>query len=205
MVAAANRSRQKWALPELAFEALEPHVMKGMDHLYRYCFPELWQGAGERVSPEDMARVYADEYGSHIADETVAYDGIPEALRELAGMARLIVYTNKPEALSRQLLAALRLDSYVSQVIGCDTYPQTKPAQEPMQAAAKNEGFTPGNNAALFLGDSQADMLAAREFGAHAIWCGWGYYAVAPTNPPPDSTVRTPEEVVAIAQRVLFV
>ena len=207
MVAAANQVRMNFGLEPRPFSALEPHVMKGMEHLYRNCFDELVT-AGTRTESELLSALqtqYEQQYGLHIAEKTRAYPGIPEALEALCALGQIVVYTNKPEGLSRKLLGALDLSRCVTQVIGCDTYAESKPALAPMAAAAARAGFDPTRDRSCFVGDSQGDMQAALAFGAHGIWCAWGYHLAPPAGPVPGSTAGHPRELIAIVKAAFFV
>lgn len=202
MVAAAGRVRLDLGLSPKGFVELAPHVMRGMEHLYRNCFPERF--AADQTPPPAvlslLAERYEREYSARIAEHTQPYPGISEALDRLASLGAIIVYTNKPGGLSRQLLAELGLLDRVSQVIGCDTYSESKPALGPMLAAAEKSGFHTGQDRSVFVGDSQGDMEAAAAFGARAIWCAWGYYGAPPTNPAPDHVAEQPGDLIAIVE-----
>ena len=99
------------------------------------------------------------------------FAGVEELLKRLSarGMT-LSVCTNKREALACRLLRELDLLDYFGAVVGGDSLPQKKPHPAPVQAAA-------GGNArrALMLGDSVADMNAARAAGALPVLAAWGY------------------------------
>lgn len=205
MVAAANRVRAGYSLPERPFAELQTHVAKGMEHLYRNCLAELFAAVNEADAQTRLLALiqqrYEEEYARGIATQTKPYDGIPAALEEISATANIVIYTNKPERLSRLLLEKLNLLHLIKAVIGADTYAQSKPAVEPMLAIASTLGHQPQERA-VFIGDSAADMQAASSFGAGSIWCSWGYLDEPPT-PKPDTIAGHPRDLPALARQLL--
>jgi phosphoglycolate phosphatase len=196
MVAAVQRLRATWGLPARPDADFRPHVNRGMAHLYRVCFEE--RGAAEA----DIRDAYAAEYGAHIADATRLYDGWVETLPRLAERARLAVVTNKPEALSEQLLTALGVRDHFAAVIGGDTCVAGKP--DPVMIATAAERANVGTAArVIHVGDTQGDIRCARAFGARAVWCAWGYLDAPPTDPAADATVAHPAELLTVVDAAL--
>lgn len=113
-------------------------------------------------------------YGAAIAVETRPYPGVRETLGSLRAAGwRLAVCTNKPEELSRQLLAELQLDDYFEAVAGGDSFPAKKPDPAHPLGLLDLLGGKPGE--AVLLGDGTADLLAARAAGIEEIWFSGGY------------------------------
>lgn len=114
-------------------------------------------------APEELVEqglaILLDFYGEHICDDTVPYPGVEEALDalEVAG-ARPALCTNKPEALTRKLLAALGWQRRFASIVGGDTLPVRKPEPAPLFEAIARAG---GGRAA-FVGDSITDADTAK-------------------------------------------
>lgn len=178
-------------------------VNRGMESLYRNCFPELFAKAGPPGSEGDLETIekiqsaYEAEYLEHIAEHTELYPGIKTALEQLSEIATLALYTNKPQRHSRKLLLELEVSVHFSYIIGCDTFPHPfmKPAREPMAEIARHAEFDPAVDRVFMIGDTAGDMQAARAFDATAIWCAWGYNADPPSDPAPDHRANRPEEL----------
>ncbi len=134
--------------------------------------------AVERLVPEFM-RYYA----ANIAHATLPYPHIVDVLEQLrrAGVA-LGVCTNKPIALSHQVLAATGLAGYFSAVIGGDSLPVRKPDPEPLLATCRLLGRT---GSAMMVGDSEVDIIAAKAAGMKviAVSFGFGSDTLAACNP----------------------
>ncbi len=177
------------------------HVNRGMEALYRGCFPELFAKSGPPGSEADLETLekiqtaYEAEYLEHVAEHTKLYPGIKNALEQLNEIATLALYTNKPQKHSRKLLLELGVSIHFSYIIGCDTFDVMKPAREPMAEIARHAGFQPNTDRAFMIGDTAGDMKAARAFDATAIWCAWGYNADPPADPAPDHTAERPEDL----------
>ncbi|MGE0626007.1 MAG: phosphoglycolate phosphatase [Pseudomonadales bacterium] len=123
---------------------------------------------------ESILEVFLDHYRAHIADLGRPYPGVVTALQTLkARGARLAVVTNKLTQLSEPLLAALQLDLYFDAVVCGDTATAPKPAADPALHACAALALTPAQ--ALFVGDSEADVLCARAAGCPVVVVRDGY------------------------------
>ena len=114
-----------------------------------------------------------DHYGAHIADHSRPYPGVVETMRILAERAPLAVVTNKPTDLSNRLLAALDLARFFRVVVGRGTTERFKPDPQPASYACEQLGKAPGQ--ALFVGDSETDVLCARAAGCPIVLYRFGY------------------------------
>lgn len=99
--------------------------------------------------------------------EAIATRGIPMA-----------VCTNKPSAVSRDILGKLGLDPYIPVVVGGDFGGPRKPAPDMVLEVARQLGIAPASG--LFVGDSGADVGAARAAGMPVVVVPYGYTAVPP-------------------------
>jgi phosphoglycolate phosphatase len=121
-----------------------------------------------------MNRIYAE----HLTDETFVYPGVEEAL----AMARnrdikCAVVTNKPTAATFAILNKFGLADSFGAVIGGDQDIPRKPAPEPLWAAISQLGVT--RKDAVMVGDSIADVTAARAAGIAVIAVAGGYSKAA--------------------------
>ena len=188
LLESVNAVRVEMDLNELAPSQIKPNVIKGMEHMYRNCFPELFPGGARNTGEpehsvmEKIKFAFEADYGKHIAHHTKLYDGIIEALEELYEVATMAIYTNKPEQLSRKLALELGISKYFDFIVGSDTFPESKPSAKPMKQIAEDADYEPGKDAVFMIGDSGGDLEAAKNFNAVSIWCKWGYYDA----PPPE-------------------
>jgi phosphoglycolate phosphatase len=81
--------------------------------------------------------------------------------------------TNKPYGVTRQILNALDINGFFGSVIGGDSTPAKKPDPAPLLACLEELGLQP--NEAVMIGDSGADVGAARAAGVPIILVPDGY------------------------------
>lgn len=191
MVAAATRVRAALGLPARPGAELRPHVNGGMDPLYRACFDD-YLGTPERYA--EVRTRYEADYLAHVADRTRLYEGMSEALSELQRIAPLVCVTNKPERISRALLAALGVGELFRSVVGGDSCAHIKPHRVMLETAARRAGLDPERPLkSCMIGDTQADVQLGRSFGAHTLWCAWGY--VSALSEPADRQAARPADL----------
>ena len=118
--------------------------------------------------------IFIAYYGDHIADESFVFDGLMPSIKALheAGV-KLAVCTNKPESLSRKLLAALSIDHYFGAIVGGDTLDVRKPDPEHILATLRQLDVRPDR--ALMVGDSANDVNAAKAANVPVIAVTFGY------------------------------
>ena len=127
-------------------------------------------GASLDLAVETFERFYAEEVGT----EARLYPGAREALLELelAGIPMAVV-TNKPRFFTEQLLGRLDVLTFFRTVVAGDDGIPRKPAGDMLLAAARDMGVD--IDSVLMLGDSENDVLAARDAGC-VVWCvPYGY------------------------------
>ena len=83
------------------------------------------------------------------------------------------IVTNKPGALARSLLAALRLDTRCAALVTGDCLPLKKPDPAPILRACEIAGVTVAH--CIYVGDDLRDIEAGRAAGMPTIAAGWGY------------------------------
>ena len=81
--------------------------------------------------------------------------------------------TNKPISVTRQIVAALGMEAYFGSVIGGDSTKCRKPDPLPLQTCLEQLGVSAAN--AVMIGDSGADVGAARSAGVRIILVPDGY------------------------------
>jgi phosphoglycolate phosphatase len=104
----------------------------------------------------------------------VVYPGVIETLTALrdAGFA-LGCVTNKPERFTLPLLAQLDLARWFAVTLSGDSLPVKKPDPAPLLQAIQQLGGEPAQ--AAMVGDSLADLRAAKAAGVLALCVSYGY------------------------------
>lgn len=107
-------------------------------------------------------------------DQAAIYPGAIEALhRFVAAGHRCAVVTNKPEGLSRKLLAELNLARFFSAIVGGDSLARCKPDPAPLLDAMARLEASP--EATVMIGDSEVDAAAAAAAKVAFILFDGGY------------------------------
>jgi len=140
-----------------------------------------FNAVGVRPEPAQLAELVAlfvQEYRACATDKTRPYPGIVQALQEIHSMnIPMGVCTNKPEALTRQILEGLGLSGYFSSVVGGDSTSARKPDPEPVLACLRGLATEPALS--LMIGDSVHDVRAAHAAGVLIGVVPWGYRSAA--------------------------
>ena len=91
---------------------------------------------------------------------------------KIAG-CRLAICTNKPRDLVEKTLGAVEIPDHFDYVLCCDEASRNKPAPDPVIKILKK--FDLSSDRACFIGDSEADLLAASSSGVDFIFYDSGY------------------------------
>jgi len=136
-----------------------------------------FNATGIRLEPEQLEKLvplFVEVYTECATDQTRPYPLVVETLEQFYRMNMPMgVCTNKPEALSRQILEDLGLSSYFSSVIGGDTTSTRKPDPQPLLTCLRELVAQP--QASLMIGDSAIDVNTARAAGVAVGVVPWGY------------------------------
>lgn len=135
---------------------------------------ELRAGAISAPGIKIPLALFMDAYKSKLVDKTVVYDGVVSCLEQLQKKGiTLVVITNKPVAMAEEILAQLCLASFFSLVLGGDSLEQKKP--DPMPLCHAMEEFDASPLETLMIGDSSADIEAAKSALVASVGVSYGY------------------------------
>jgi phosphoglycolate phosphatase len=131
---------------------------------------------------------FIEHYTAHIADRSRPFPGLQAALERLAARGcPLAVCTNKLEALSLQLLAALDLAKHFAAISGPDTLGIQKPDPEMLRQTILRAGGRP--DCAVMVGDSATDIDTARAAGIPIVAVEFGYTEIPVAELGPDRII----------------
>jgi len=136
-----------------------------------------FNAVGIRLNPaqlDELVALFMREYTACATDRTRPYPLITETLQEISEMnIPMGVCTNKPEAISRQILEGLGMDGYFGSVVGGDTTTARKPNALPLLTCLQQLVARP--KASLMIGDSAVDVNCAHAAGTKIGVVPWGY------------------------------
>lgn len=160
----------RWnGLPERTLDEVRQFVGNGVQQLMRRAVPE---GTSEEVFAKTFSD-FKDYYVVHCQEKTRLYDGVPEMLKALKSQGfRLAIVSNKLQAGVDELYDRYFSDT-VEVAVGERPEVNRKPAPDMVMAALVALGVTVDE--AVYVGDSDVDLLTARNSGLPCISVLWGF------------------------------
>ena len=175
---------------------------------------ELWREHGGHTIHELAEAVVGDESPRFVERYRARYlarDGAPEpfpgvvkALDALTSDGlELAIVTSKLARVARAELSRARLLDRFATVVGWEDSARHKPEPEPLLVAMERLGVgQPGSVA--YVGDTPADVRAARAAGCRSIGAAWGSLdAELMRRAGPDALADRPADVVAHVRRLI--
>jgi phosphoglycolate phosphatase len=193
-----NAALEQFHLNPLPDPAIAGFVGNGAPMLMRRSLALAGNMTPESVNQELLDQSYQfflQYYREHKLDFTYAYEGVLEALKALhelhegpVGVARsMAVLTNKPVRPARGICEGLGLADYFLHIYGGDSFPVKKPDPTGLRSLMEEVGAKPEETA--MIGDSKVDVQTARNAGAWAIGCAFGFGPQNLMEIPPDILV----------------
>lgn len=140
-------------------------------------------------------------YGKHLTGETEMMPGAKMLVTAYARAGvKIGVVTNKPEAFSRTIIEHFGLADSVHVIVGGDTGPARKPAPDMLLHALELIGV--GRHRALMIGDSPADIGAAKAAPMPSIAVRGGYTPVPADELGADVVIDSLEQVPQAIERL---
>ena len=186
LAASVNAALAAFSLPMRTREEVRRFVGNGAERLIRLALP------GEETDPpaEEVLRVFRSHYNAHCLDRTRPYDGILEALRQLHMPAAIV--SNKPDSAVKPLCARF--------FPGVPAFGETADCPRKHAPDMLFRGLEAlGADRCVYVGDSEVDILTARNAGMPCLSVLWGFRDKE-TLEAAGGTVfcRTPEELPGI-------
>jgi phosphoglycolate phosphatase len=187
--------------PELPHAVIAGYIGDGASMLVRRALGDPEGDVHDEKYVDEALKFFLDYYRIHKLDFTTMYEGVVAALDAIrAEYARIAmaVLTNKPVRPSRDICAHFGLDRYFFQNYGGNSFHTKKPDPTGLlalmaEAAALDPGAAPmGPGETVMIGDSDVDVLTARNCGAWAIGCAYGMAPHSLAAAPPDALASVP-------------
>ena len=162
---AVNHSLRFYGCPERTAMEVRSFVGNGVEYLMRKALP------GKANDPEigPVMETYREYYSAHTKDKTCPYAGVVDALQEIAKEFPVAVVSNKPDYATKPLCREFFGEEIfaLGQLDGCPR----KPAPDMLQKAMKAIGV----EKCIYVGDSEVDVLTAKNAGAPCLSVLWGF------------------------------
>jgi phosphoglycolate phosphatase len=156
---------------------------------------------------QDAVLYFMGWYREHKLDNTYVYDGVKESLEAIrksrdgasnqpAQALKMAVLSNKPVGPSRAIVEALGLGQYFFQVYGGNSFHTKKPDPAGVQALLEEAGVAAEET--ILIGDSDIDVLTARNSGIYSVGVTYGLAPHTLEDAPPDVLIDKPQELALV-------
>lgn len=196
-----NATLEHFGKPRLPDDAIATYIGDGASMLVRRA---LGDPEGDRHDEEYVAEAlnfFLSYYRIHKLDFTYVYDGVIDSL-EVIRFARpetlMAVLTNKPVNPSRAICTHFGLDRFFFQNYGGNSFHTKKPDPHGLLTLIAEASTLAGNTITpaetLMIGDSDVDILTARNCGALAVGCSFGLAPHTLAAARPDYIAHSPAD-----------
>lgn len=156
-------------LPERSIDEIRLFVGNGIRKLIERAVPE----SATEIQIQQVHQAFTEHYTIHCKDHTKPYPGIPEVLRKLRNSGyQTAVVSNKADYAVQKLCQEYFPDLFDA-VAGERDGIKRKPAPDAVQAILKALHAQPEQ--AVYIGDSDVDILTAENAGMPCISVDWGF------------------------------
>lgn len=148
-------------------------VGEGLTKLLKRALTGSLDGEPDPALVAKAREAFRGHYLAGLCVDTRLYPGTLGALDALKGRYLLACVTNKSMVYTEPLLQALGILDRFQMVVGGDTVPALKPDPRPLLYVSDKLGLPAA--ACCMVGDSKADILAAKAAGFRAVAVSYGY------------------------------
>jgi phosphoglycolate phosphatase len=169
LAGAVNHSLEAYSLPVKTKEEIRAIVGRGIRHLVENAVPT----GTDFATTDAVFGEFCTYYAAHSADATAPYAGIPAMLGKLsrAGVKMAIV-SNKADFAVQDLVMRY-FGEEITLAVGAREDIPKKPAPDMVEYALARLGVTKAE--AAYVGDSEVDVLTARNTGMDCLAVDWGF------------------------------
>ena len=198
-----NATLERFELAPLSDELIASYIGDGAAMLIRRALAipgEVPEGRRAAELFDEAFPYFLSYYREHLLDYTKVYPGVMESLDALRAMRdgaarQMAVLTNKPVRPARVICDGLGLSPYFFSVYGGDSFETKKPDPQGLETLMREAGVQPEET--LMVGDSDVDVLTARNAGVWTLGCGFGLSPEALRAAEPDVMVAHAAEWMA--------
>lgn len=174
IAAAADRALVDCGVEARGVERIRGYIGGGAEKLIHRCLTERMDGRAEPALFEAAYDAFFRHYAAELTTHTRPYPGVVDTLEALRARGYALgCVTNKPGRFTGPLLEALALAPYFEVTVAGDTLAVKKPDPAPLLHALSALGVATPH--ATMVGDSLADLNAARAAGMRVLCVSYGY------------------------------
>jgi phosphoglycolate phosphatase len=189
---AVNAMLSHFGRRPIASDVIQTYVGNGAGVLVR-------RALGDQTSSdiyEQALAFFLDYYRQHSLENTRLYPGLKSLIEDLQSMDhQLAVLTNKPVAISEDILNGLKMGKYFFRIYGGDSFSTKKPDPVGMLTILSEAGAQPRE--ALLIGDSPVDVQTAHNSGVRCCGVLWGFQPHMLQAAGADMLISKPHQLMA--------
>ena len=169
LTSAVNAGLSACALPCRTREEVRSFVGNGIANLMRLAVGDA------KDKFDDALQAFRAYYAEHCKDKTCAYDGIYDMLSSLKGLpVKTAVLSNKADFAVKALVEEYFPNAFfLAQGENESAGIRKKPAPDALFAIMKEINVNPTET--LYVGDSEVDILTAKNAGVDCVSVTWGF------------------------------
>jgi len=192
-----NAMLRHFGKKELPHEVIASYIGDGAPMLVRRSLGD----PDDENFVQDALLYFMAWYREHKLDNTYVYDGIKDALQAIQKSRdgqplKMAVLSNKPVGPSRAIVEALGLGPYFFQVYGGNSFHTKKP--DPAGVQALLEEASAFAEETIIVGDSDIDVLTARNAGIFSVGVTYGLAPHTLEDAHPDVLIDKPHELATV-------
>jgi phosphoglycolate phosphatase len=200
-----NATLAHFGKPKLPEAVIASYIGDGASLLVRRAFGDPEGDSHDEEYVNEALTFFLDYYRIHKFDYTYVYPGVLEsleAIRSAQPEILMAVLTNKPVNPSRDICAHFGLSRFFFQNYGGNSFHTKKPDPHGLESLIAEAGALAGRTITpaetIMIGDTDIDVLTARNCGAHSIGCTFGLKPRSLVDAPPDHLAGTPADWLRI-------
>ena len=192
-----NAMLKHFGKKELPHEVIASYIGDGAPMLVRRSLGD----PDDESFVQDAVLYFMGWYREHKLDNTYVYEGVKESLDAIqrsrdGELLKMAVLSNKPVGPSRAIVEALGLSQYFFQVYGGNSFHTKKP--DPTGVQALLEEAKVAAEETVIIGDSDIDVLTARNSGIYSVGVTYGLAPHTLEDAPPDVLIDSPRELALV-------
>ena len=144
----------------------------GAEAMIRKGYTHLNAILDEKKIPS-LVNLFIDHYYKNCTRETTLYDGVLDILKFLNEKTYICLCTNKKQFLAEKILEEFEVNNFFNYILGSDGKTPLKPEIEmPKKCLDKFQLLA---DQVVFVGDSENDILPAKNLGMFSVHVTYGY------------------------------
>lgn len=164
-----NHALTKYNYEIKTYEQVRSYLGNGISRLIELSIPNI----KENKDFESIKKEFFAYYEKHLTDYTLPYDGTMDMLKKLKERkCTIAVVSNKADEFVNNLCKQF-FSEYIDIAIGESEKIRRKPYSDMVDYALKSLSVSKEN--AVYVGDSEVDILTAENSGLDCISVSWGF------------------------------